>query len=58
MVEKLEKQVLFKKTGNDLKKYAYENATDLHELQKILNNYGIFFVCEKAIKGTKVRGCF
>ena len=23
-----------------------------------MNNYGIFFVCEKAIKGTKVRGCF
>ena len=92
VVEKLEKQVLFKKTGNDfkklalwiahcdemiknqevkeynhcnllflvsdLKKYAYENVTNLHELQKILNNYGIFFVCEKAIKGTKVRGCF
>ena len=92
VVEKLEKQVLFKKTGNDFKKlalwiahcdemiknqevkeynhcnllflvsdltkYAYENVTNLHELQKILNNYGIFFVCEKAIKGKKVRGCF
>ena len=92
VVEKLEQQVLFKKTGNDfkklalwiahcdemiqnqkvkeynhynlvflvddLKKYAYESETNLDKIREILNNYGIFFVCEKAIKGTKVRGCF
>lgn len=92
VVEKLEQQVLFKKTGNDFKKlalwiahcdemiqkqevkeynhynllflisdlkdYAYQKEIDLDEIRNILNSYGIFFVCEKAIKGTKVRGCF
>ena len=43
---------------DDLKKYAYESETNLDKIREILNNYGIFFVCEKAIKGTKVRGCF
>ena len=92
VVEKLEQQVLFKKTGNDFKKlalwiahcdelvqkqevkeynhynllflisdlkeYAYKKEINLDEIRNILNSYGIFFVCEKAIKGTKVRGCF
>ena len=92
VVEKLEQQVLFKKTGNDFKKlalwiahcdelvqkqevkeynhynllflisdlkdYAYKKEINLDEIRDILNSYGIFFVCEKAIKGTKVRGCF
>ena len=92
VVEKLEQQVLFKKTGNDFKKlalwiahcdeivqkqevkeynhynllflisdlkdYAYQKEINLDEIRNILNSYGIFFVCEKAIKGTKVRGCF
>lgn len=92
VVEKLEQQVLFKKTGNDFKKlalwiahcdelvqkqevkeynhynllflisdlkeYAYKKEINLDEIRNILNSYGIFFVCEKAMKGTKVRGCF
>ena len=92
VIEKLEQQVLFKKTGNDFKKlalwiahcdemvqkqkvkeynhynllflisdlkdYAYQKEISLDEIRDILNSYGIFFVCEKAIKGTKVRGCF
>lgn len=92
VIEKLEQQVLFKKTGNDFKKlalwiahcdemvqkqevkeynnynllflisdlkdYAYQKEINLDEIRDILNSYGIFFVCEKAIKGTKVRGCF
>lgn len=92
VVEKLEQQVLFKKTGNDFKKialwiahcddiiktqeireynnynllflisdlkeYAYEKELNIGEIKDILNSYGIYFACEKALKGTKVRGCF
>lgn len=92
VVEKLEQQVLFKKTGNDFKKlalwiahcdetvqnqevneynhynllflvkdlkeYAYEKEINLEEIKNIFNKYGMYFACEKAIKGTKVRGCF
>lgn len=92
VVEKLEQQVLFKKTGedfkklalwiahcdeivktqkvneynnynllfliSDLKKYAYYKNLDIEEIKNILNSYGIYFACEKALKGTKVRGCF
>ena len=27
-------------------------------IKNIFNKYGMYFACEKAIKGTKVRGCF
>lgn len=92
VVEKLEQQALFKKSGKDFKKialwiahcdeivkqqqvkeynhynilflvgdlkeYSYKEETNLEEIKNILNNYGIYFACEKAITGTKVRGCF
>lgn len=92
VIESLEKQVLFKKSGTDFKKLALwiarcdEIATkqsvkqydkynfafligDLKEeankenidkirIEKLFNDYGIFFVSEKAMPGTKVRGCF
>jgi len=32
--------------------------TAVWAITKILNKYGIIFVCEKALPGTKVRGCF
>ncbi len=43
----------------ELKKYAYvtKNYNPI-EIQKILNEYGIYFCEEKALPGTKVRGCF
>lgn len=40
----------------DLKKEAYINYS-IENVQNILNNYGIYFVVEKALTGTKVRGC-
>ena len=40
----------------DLKLEAYNNFS-IENIKKILNNYGIFFVVEKALAGTKVRGC-
>lgn len=92
VLDKLEQQVLFKKTGNDFKKialwmahcdelakeqkineynsynllflikdlneYAYKNKINKKEIQELMNQYGIYFVCEKALEGTKVRGCF
>lgn len=42
----------------DLKKIAYKESFQIEEIQKILNMYGIYFMVEKALKGTKVRGCF
>lgn len=42
----------------DLKDYAYSNGINVEEIMKILNSYGIYFAVEKAITGTKVRGCF
>lgn len=43
----------------ELKEYAYirENYNPI-EIQTILNKYGIYFCEEKALPGTKVRGCF
>ena len=41
----------------DLKKEAY-NELSIEKIQEILNSYGIYFVVEKALTGTKVRGCF
>lgn len=42
----------------DLKDYTYSNGINVEEIMKILNSYGIYFAVEKAITGTKVRGCF
>ena len=43
----------------ELKSYAYsvENY-DPERIRKILNKYGVYFCEEKALSGTKVRGCF
>ena len=43
---------------DDLKKLAYEESIDIEKIQKLLNCYGIYFVVEKALTGSKVRGCF
>ena len=43
---------------DDLKKEAYNEKFNIDKIQEILNNYGIYFVVEKALSGTKVRGCF
>ena len=40
----------------DLKKEAYLNYS-IENVQNILNNYGIYFVVEKALPGSKIRGC-
>lgn len=40
----------------DLKLEAYKNYS-LENIKRILNSYGIYFVVEKALTGTKVRGC-
>lgn len=45
------KWVDFKDPSNAIQNYSIENV------QNILNNYGIYFVVEKALTGTKVRGC-
>ena len=42
----------------DLKEIAYKEDINIEEIQKILNCYGIYFVVEKALSGSKVRGCF
>lgn len=42
----------------DLKEYAYNKPINITEIKEILNQYGIYFACEKAITGTKVRGAF
>lgn len=42
----------------DLNEYAYKNDIKKEEIQQILNQYGIYFACEKALSGTKVRGIF
>ena len=92
IIPKLEKQILFKKTGNDFNKIAlwiahcdetikqqnvneynsynlmllikdqqelaYNNSIDIDKVRELLNKYGIYFACEKALTGTKIRGCF
>ena len=35
---------------------GYERRID--QIMPVLNKYGIYFVCEKALPGTKIRGCF
>lgn len=42
----------------DLNEYAYNNQINIKEIKELLNKYGIYFACEKAMPGTKVRGCF
>lgn len=42
----------------DLKEYSYSNKVEIDKLKEIFNLYGIYFACEKAIQGTKIRGCF
>lgn len=42
----------------DLKEYAYKEEMNIEKIKKILNTYGMYFVCEKAMSGSKVRGCF
>lgn len=49
----------FNKLIEEIKEYAYmADNYDPVEIQKILNKYGIYFCEEKALAGTKVRGCF
>ena len=43
----------------DLKEYAYNNKEiNIEEIRNLFNVYGIYFACEKALVGTKIRGCF
>ena len=42
----------------DLKELAYKEGFELEKIKEVLNKYGIYFVCEKALPGTKIRGCF
>lgn len=48
----------FNELINELKDYSFKKGFELSKIQEILNNYGIYFICEKALPGTKVRGCF
>lgn len=49
----------FNRLIQELKDYAYKiESYNPIEIQKILNKYGIYFCEEKALSGTKVRGCF
>ena len=49
----------FNKLIEEIKEYAYmADNYDPAEIQKILNKYGIYFCEERALAGTKVRGCF
>lgn len=43
---------------NELLVESYKKDIYINSITNILNKYGIFFVCEKALPGTKVRGCF
>lgn len=42
----------------DLKEEAFKESIDKKRIQELFNSYGIFFVSEKAMAGTRVRGCF
>lgn len=41
-----------------LREYSYTANYEIDKIREILNSYGILFVSEKALSGTKVRGCF
>lgn len=43
---------------SDIKEMSLKKGINIEELQKLLNSYGIYFVVEKALSGTKIRGCF
>ena len=43
---------------SDLREEAFQEGINKYRIQELLNNYGIFFVSEKAMSGSKVRGCF
>ena len=43
---------------NELMNESYKKDIDINNITSILNRYGLFFICEKALSGTKVRGCF
>ena len=47
----------FQKLINELLIESYNKGINLDKIKKILNKYGIYFICEKALSGTKVRGC-
>ena len=42
----------------DIKEISYKDGINIEELQNLFNKYGIYFVVEKALSGSKVRGCF
>ena len=42
----------------DLKELGYKEGFELEKIKELLNKYGIYFVCEKTLPGTKIRGCF
>ena len=42
----------------DLKEEAFKEKIDKDKIKELFNSYGLFFVSEKAMSGTKVRGCF
>ena len=48
----------FNELIKELLKYSYTANYEIYKICKILNSYGILFVSEKALSGTKVRGCF
>ena len=48
----------FNKLINKLKIEAFNESINIEKIKEILNSYGILFVCEKALPGTKVRACF
>ena len=48
----------FSKLINELLIESYNKGINLDNIKKILNKYGIYFICEHALSGTKVRGCF
>ena len=43
---------------DDLKAESYKKGIDLDKIKELLNSYGVYFIVEKALSGTKVRGCF
>ena len=43
---------------DDLKNEMGKDTIDILKLQEILNNYGIYFVVENVLDGTKINGCF
>ena len=43
---------------SDIKEMSFKKGINIEELQKLLNSYGIYFVVEKALSGTKISGCF